>query len=736
MASLSTFFLQRSALASLLLVGMIWGNAAIITLEMPVGARQTGMGEAGAALADDANAPYYNPAGLAFGPLAHEWTLSRPQSGVESNSAILSLTGRKRSGFLSRPDVWAGTVSGLQHFNGREWRDFHSEILEGNARILDLVRTFAGTETGLDSLVEKVRVFNGIKSLAEESFLVEVRLPWNLVVNDSVTALHYEERTQKLWVGTPRGLYRFDGKGWKSFALELGALRITTLISQGATLWIGTSDGLFSYRNGVFEQKGKVLPSQHMVALAWSELRGELFVAVRGAGVARLVPKRDEQSRDRWSLFGLEDGLMDLEPVALSVDSSGHVWVGHGEGVSYFNLRKWEQIRFEKNRLHSLAVAPDGAVWMGTEKGVWRHRPLYSTAKGRKVEVERKGEEDAGGSGEWTHFHTGNGLRSNMVQRIHPQGDDIWFGTLAGIERYVHAPSQLAFFYEKLLPVLNIPDLYHLYTGVTFPMAEWGTLALWINFISFGQTVVSGGDFDQGAANTFNSTETVVGLGYGTRLNRNWGLGLNFKFFYSSLSAGAIPGEPDAKTASYAVDLGILGKDIALQGLNLALVLANVGPNVYYVDKSNDDPIPLTWRVGFAYTLLEQVDHRLVLVGDYNRLMVYRDDYGRAQPFYISSWKSFVYPRRREDGDGMGSVARKSLLEGVFNGGMEYTYSNTLALRAGMLYDQIGQRWEANLGLGVLLSDLLQLDIANIVGLGKTEGVRDGQLRFSLLFKF
>jgi hypothetical protein len=40
-------------------------------------------------------------------------------------------------------------------------------------------------------------------------------------------------------------------------------------------------------------------------------------------------------------------------------------------------------------------------------------------------------------------------------------------------------------------------------------------------------------------------------------------------------------------------------------------------------------------------------------------------------------------------------------------------------------------------GLGVLLSDILQLDIAGIKEVGKnTDGVRDGQMRFSLMFKF
>ena len=56
---------MRKSLLSLLFVPAISlaAGSAIITLEMPVGARQLGMGEVGAALADDASAMYYNPAG-------------------------------------------------------------------------------------------------------------------------------------------------------------------------------------------------------------------------------------------------------------------------------------------------------------------------------------------------------------------------------------------------------------------------------------------------------------------------------------------------------------------------------------------------------------------------------------------------------------------------------------------------------------------------------------------------
>jgi hypothetical protein len=62
------------SLRALLIVAMIVGfgsslragvgESAVITLVFPFGARSTGMGEVGTALADDESALYYNPAGL------------------------------------------------------------------------------------------------------------------------------------------------------------------------------------------------------------------------------------------------------------------------------------------------------------------------------------------------------------------------------------------------------------------------------------------------------------------------------------------------------------------------------------------------------------------------------------------------------------------------------------------------------------------------------------------------
>jgi hypothetical protein len=412
------------------------------------------------------------------------------------------------------------------------------------------------------------------------------------------------------------------------------------------------------------------------------------------------------------------------------------VWAAHAGGLSHFTLRKWEQVKFDNNNINDISVDGKGAIWIATDKGVWRHLPDYATASGRKAELERGTAEQEGevkSEDEWTHYHSGNGLSSNKVWAVLPQGNDVWFSTANGMEQFKDADYQLTAFYEKLLPILNIPDLYHLYGGMTIPLNDWGTLGLSVNFVSFGSTVVSG-DVDADDLVAYNSSEIVGGISYGTRFPNDWGLGLTVKFFYSDLSSGGSSDEDEATTFGYAFDVGLLKKNLFIDKLNLALVLANIGPSVYYVDKTIEDPIPLTWRLGLAYELLSLADYRWTIAADYNRETIYDDDKGNPEPFYIACWKSIANPEKK-DTKGL-ETAKNSLMQGVFNVGTEFIYSNTIALRLGYLYDRTGQRQEVDFGFGFMLSDMLQFDFATIKDVGENDGVRDGQMRFGMVFKF
>lgn len=708
-------------------------NSAVITLAMPIGARQMAMGETGTALAEDAFSTWWNPAGLAVGPLADEWQLSFPNS---PNAQVQAISSKHRRGFLGSTEIWAGHNGGLLHFKDGHWRDWWRVNLEERQNVRSALKRFLGHEEGIDTLLIALRTFNGISTKEQEEEMVEVKIPWSLAMSDSVTTVHYESNSDRVWVGTVRGLWTFDGAGWKKYSVEIGERRVNAIHSVGATVWIATDDGLFRFRRSVITRKGTVFgENQNFTALTWSETRRELWIGLVGAGIARMQPAPEEGGKDRWALFGTADGVLDLEPIALVVDPSDHIWALHREGLSHFTQLRWEQVRFEKSRLTDLAVDTKGAIWITSEQGVWKHEPFYSTTLGKKSEkAEATNSKEQ--LGKWSHYHKGNGLSSERVYAVEPCDDDLWFVTAAGVERFHRARRQVGFFYENLLPRFNIDDLYHLGATGTFPVGDWGTIGGFINFVSFGEATIESDN--AAAAQTFNSTEVVAGVSYGTRLTNRQSLGVTFQFLYSDLSSG-IAGQKDATTASYAVTVGWLMRDLLIPRLSAGVVLANMGPDVFYVDKSQSDPIPLTWRFGLAWIPLQLTDHRIVLSTDYSRESVHigKDD---PSPFYVAMWKSWIEPESRKKGAGIGSNIVKAFQEGLFGIGAEYVYSNTLALRLGYLHDfpfagsEIGRR-EIDMGVGLMISDIWQLDIAMIKELNGNDA-RDGQARVSMIFKF
>jgi hypothetical protein len=234
--------------------------------------------------------------------------------------------------------------------------------------------------------------------------------------------------------------------------------------------------------------------------------------------------------------------------------------------------------------------------------------------------------------------------------------------------------------------------------------------------------------------NTFSSYELVAALSYGTRLSKNVALGLNAKFIYSALAQGITSSgeKTDGIAASYAVDAGLLWRNAFIKGLSFGLVMQNMGPAVFYVDQAQADPIPFTWKVGMAYDLIHTPSHRLTVAADANREAIYREG-NEASPVYIGAWKDLAYPFDDKDHT-IGETWDENIRLAVFNTGMEYVYANVAAFRAGYLYDESGKRYEMDVGLGFMLSDILQVDGTFIKSFDN--GIRNGQKRFSMILRF
>ncbi|MEO7425318.1 MAG: PorV/PorQ family protein, partial [Fibrobacteria bacterium] len=518
-------------------------------------------------------------------------------------------------------------------------------------------------------------------------------------------------------------------------------LGITALTVKGSSIWIGSDDGLYEYKKTAIQRRGQnLLPTQSITAITAQENLDEIYVALKNVGIARYTPPKSSGNAAKLKIFTVADGLIDSAVTKILLDKDGHVWAAHAGGMSHYTaLRVWEKIHFKKQELRSLALDDDGHIWIGTNEGAWKYTPKYTNAKGR---LETKKDKEKGEKGEeagskdlradWVHFHTGNGLTDKNVREVKAQGPDIWFVTDAGIERYNSAKAQVGFFYESLLPVLNLPDLYHAFMGATFPVEEWGTVGGFINYVSFGQNQQTNEDGSNGRS--FDSYELVGALSYGTRLNKNVGLGVNAKFIYSALAQGITSSgeKSDGIAISYALDVGVLWKMPYVKGLSLAFVMQNMGPAVFYVDQAQADPIPFTWKVGLAYEVVHTPNHRLTVAADANREAIYREG-NDASPVYIGAWKSLVYPYDTKD-HSASSAIREDIRQSVYNTGMEYVYANVAAFRTGYLYDQSGKRYELDLGLGFMISDILQVDGTFIRSF--QDGIRNNQKRFSMLLRF
>ncbi|QTD51824.1 sensor histidine kinase [Sulfidibacter corallicola] len=176
----------------------------------------------------------------------------------------------------------------------------------------------------------------------------------------SVTALA-EDGQGTFWVGTAGGLARMDRKTgrFETFSLP-GSDHVWSLAVGGDRLWIGTSDGLFSWSD-------RVHTTADMNGIGVTELavdsRGRLWAGTDRKGL--FVQGRDGSLRHHPA-FDEEASIGSL------FAGPDQVWAGSLGGV-IVALGNEEFTRFAApGAVTSLAVDGKRRLWVGTKTGLWR----------------------------------------------------------------------------------------------------------------------------------------------------------------------------------------------------------------------------------------------------------------------------------------------------------------------------------------------------------------------------
>jgi hypothetical protein len=199
-------------------------------------------------------------------------------------------------------------------------------------------------------------------------------------------------------------------------------------------------------------------------------------------------------------------------------------------------------------------------------------------------------------------------------------------------------------------------------------------------------------------------------------MGENTGLGLNLKYIRSNLSEEVTVGaEKQSGTASaFAIDLGILRKNLLIDRLSLGLNISNIGPKITYIDAAQADPLPTNFRFGLAYRLVDQEYNRLTIATDVNKLLVNVENDANDERQVDSVFKAMFSSWSNDDY--------------IYSVGSEYWYANMIALRAGYYKDKAGSVEYLTIGAGLKYS-IYQFDFGYISA--KDNPLSD-TMRFSL----
>lgn len=281
-------------------------NAAVLFLRIAPGARAAGMGEAFVAIADDATATHWNPAGLGAYPLADTWMEAKVPSRLQPLKAIATLKKEGGSEYQNY-DIWAITPQGLVRYDHRKWYLGEVFSTKTDQTVEKIVKSYynVDNEERLAQMVQTVAETNNAKNL---SFLEELRDNVMAVLPDDYSDLEsIESGFDSLLAGYQRCLINWEkvievekllSDGMKdsaltemetdriNFAVErsrnrfipeelvipystLFGAELKAMASTEEALLVGLDGGLFSYNGKRWRTltEAEALPSNNILCL-------------------------------------------------------------------------------------------------------------------------------------------------------------------------------------------------------------------------------------------------------------------------------------------------------------------------------------------------------------------------------------------------------------------------------------------------------------------------------------
>ncbi len=239
---------------------------------------------------------------------------------------------------------------------------------------------------------------NGLYNNVETGYaLNDVSIPGKIL------SLFYEKNTNTLWVGTAAGLAKAGINGTDISSSVIPSANLNSAVVQAAYVdssskkWFGTSLGVTLNKNSTWKtSKFIVNELNKLVSMdiekssinsiaSWD---GDYFFATNLYGLYRAVNYREDvdafSGATQWASPYNGNAAADTM-FTVFVDSKAEIWMGGINGVQFYtghdakgNITSFIS-ELSNIRVHAIAEAPDGKIWIGTENGIAKYDGLTST---------------------------------------------------------------------------------------------------------------------------------------------------------------------------------------------------------------------------------------------------------------------------------------------------------------------------------------------------------------------
>lgn len=368
------------------LFGQVSQTAVPFLLIAP-GARAGGMGETFVAIADDATATHWNPAGLGRYPLSPSW-VEMPASLGQNIEAIALVENNMPEMNYKQYDVWAIIDGQLAKWDDNSWQTHTVYDLDKGRSIKSLLYRY----TGLSE--EEVQPFYDKLALSHNNFPAsDIDLLRQRVIDKTPADYQYLNEINS-------GFDRLKD-AWNDFKLNTSMYsNFEEMIGRGLTDGQFSSSELdsiaFGFENIIKKRSIDEIAIPYNIVLtsrinALEAQSGMLYVGTDD-GFYRFDPKRN-----RWKSFGIADGLPSMKITALAQYRRKSILVGTDSGLVYFDGARIKAFDEEQapptGYVMTISAINDRDIWMATENDLyhfngtgWLNYHNYGVAIGDDIE--------------------------------------------------------------------------------------------------------------------------------------------------------------------------------------------------------------------------------------------------------------------------------------------------------------------------------------------------------------